>query len=196
MHAVASPPVVVKRTSTRMRAATPLRCPYCHADHGPSELLVVCRGCFAPQHATCWEDHGRCASCGDRRRIGRRESSRFPAQVEARGWAYRGLLIGLMVPTGILMVVLGIFSLGMLFAEGEPTAMEALFLAAGGAGGLFEGGGLFGAAEEKKELTPEEQEAERQKRMQERIAAMRTAAEASAGVEAVEVGSPWSPPPP
>jgi hypothetical protein len=54
-----------KRNDVRA-AASPVRCPYCHADVDPeSSEWVACRGCLARHHASCWGEHGTCAACGE-----------------------------------------------------------------------------------------------------------------------------------
>ncbi len=40
-----------------------LRCPFCHEGCVPEES-VVCRDCLARHHATCWDEGGRCSTCG------------------------------------------------------------------------------------------------------------------------------------
>lgn len=39
------------------------RCPYCHADLAPNQEQISCSACRAPHHVSCWQEHGRCASC-------------------------------------------------------------------------------------------------------------------------------------
>jgi hypothetical protein len=48
----------------------PLRCPYCHADvNTEANDWVACRQCLARHHASCWREHGACATCGQRRAL-------------------------------------------------------------------------------------------------------------------------------
>lgn len=54
----------------RARAATrERRCPFCHLtfeEEDPGSPRVRCAQCQTPQHADCWEEHGRCSvhGCG------------------------------------------------------------------------------------------------------------------------------------
>lgn len=48
---------------------SPTRCPYCHDDCSDDVEVVACRGCVAKHHAECWEENGRCGSCGDGRAL-------------------------------------------------------------------------------------------------------------------------------
>jgi WD40 repeat protein len=41
---------------------SPARCPYCH--DRLSEDWVACESCVAKHHRGCWDEHGRCATCG------------------------------------------------------------------------------------------------------------------------------------
>src|SRR5579859_1737518 len=44
---------------------SPTRCPYCHEDVKPAQdAWVVCADCLARHHKDCWQDGGRCSSCG------------------------------------------------------------------------------------------------------------------------------------
>lgn len=53
-----------ERAQPRVKGA-PTRCPYCHDDCPAEVAHLVCRGCLARHHASCWADAGsRCASCG------------------------------------------------------------------------------------------------------------------------------------
>jgi hypothetical protein len=49
-------PRVVRR---RPREATVTRCPYCRS--AIDDDVVVCERCATPQHAACFEEHGRCS---------------------------------------------------------------------------------------------------------------------------------------
>lgn len=40
-----------------------LRCPYCHDGLAVGDLALACGGCGAHHHATCFTEHGRCATC-------------------------------------------------------------------------------------------------------------------------------------
>lgn len=45
--------------------ASPVRCPFCHADvRVDVDPWVACQGCLARHHAACWGERGRCSACG------------------------------------------------------------------------------------------------------------------------------------
>lgn len=44
------------------------RCPYCH-DEVSRESAVVCQSCLARHHVDCWDEAGRCSSCGALERL-------------------------------------------------------------------------------------------------------------------------------
>jgi hypothetical protein len=45
--------------------ASPVRCPYCHADvRVEADAWLACRGCLARHHVACWQDGGKCSACG------------------------------------------------------------------------------------------------------------------------------------
>lgn len=47
-----------------VRVAALSRCPFCHADAGVAASRGVCAACLARHHDACWEENGRCSSCG------------------------------------------------------------------------------------------------------------------------------------
>ncbi|MCA8924198.1 MAG: hypothetical protein KDD82_20480 [Planctomycetes bacterium] len=54
------PPAPVERDDVRVAAH---RCPYCRDDVASTEG-VVCRECLTRHHPGCWDEAGRCSSCG------------------------------------------------------------------------------------------------------------------------------------
>lgn len=44
------------------------RCPFCH-DEVEVERAVVCQACLARHHDGCWDEGGRCSSCGELERL-------------------------------------------------------------------------------------------------------------------------------
>ncbi|MBX3466499.1 MAG: hypothetical protein KF878_06330 [Planctomycetes bacterium] len=58
----APPPDVAPRSDVHV-AASPTRCPFCH-DEASAAGSVACQGCLARHHAACWDEGGRCATCG------------------------------------------------------------------------------------------------------------------------------------
>ncbi|RMG09527.1 MAG: DUF3320 domain-containing protein, partial [Planctomycetota bacterium] len=42
----------------------PTRCPFCHDAVSPEEPNAACNACLSRHHAECWDELGRCASCG------------------------------------------------------------------------------------------------------------------------------------
>jgi hypothetical protein len=70
------------------------RCPYCHADiRTEASDWVACEGCLARHHASCWSEHGSCATCHARGALGR-----VPARARL-SWTriIAAILIGLFV---------------------------------------------------------------------------------------------------
>jgi hypothetical protein len=51
-----------ERPRVKVEGST-LRCPFCHEGCAPEES-VVCRDCLARHHGPCWDEGGRCSSCG------------------------------------------------------------------------------------------------------------------------------------
>lgn len=46
------------------------RCPFCHEQvEVDGDHWVSCRSCQARHHGPCWAEAGRCAACGDERRL-------------------------------------------------------------------------------------------------------------------------------
>ena len=45
---------------------TQSRCPFCH-DRVDRADRAACARCLALHHLACWTEHGRCASCRERR---------------------------------------------------------------------------------------------------------------------------------
>jgi tetratricopeptide (TPR) repeat protein len=78
---VAAPDHVPRRDDVKV-AASPVRCPFCHADVAPAaDDWVACRGCLARHHAGCWEEAKRCSACG--------HDVALPSNVKARPKAER-----------------------------------------------------------------------------------------------------------
>ena len=51
-------------------AGSPVRCPFCHEDvRREAEAWVACAGCMARHHQDCWDEAGRCGSCGGAERL-------------------------------------------------------------------------------------------------------------------------------
>ena len=46
------------------RGTSALRCPYCHVSLAGAEPKKGCDSCLAWHHAECWDEHGRCSTCG------------------------------------------------------------------------------------------------------------------------------------
>lgn len=74
-------------------AASPTRCPYCHADVEASQFAgaIVCEQCLSRHHADCWL--GRCASCAGERALGdaglaASRAASFEAWKRRVNWAY------------------------------------------------------------------------------------------------------------
>jgi hypothetical protein len=44
------------------------RCPFCH-EGAEADGSVVCQGCLARHHEACWNEAGRCGSCGTERAL-------------------------------------------------------------------------------------------------------------------------------
>ncbi|MDF1660677.1 MAG: RING finger protein [Planctomycetota bacterium] len=40
-------------------------CPFCQSQFSASESVVHCRSCNAKHHSECWNEHGKCSSCGE-----------------------------------------------------------------------------------------------------------------------------------
>lgn len=59
------------------------RCPFCHEPVRPEEPKSGCLRCMAWQHAACWADHGRCATC----------AAAPPAPHRARARPHRELIV-------------------------------------------------------------------------------------------------------
>lgn len=98
----AEPPVA--RADVRV-AASPVRCPYCHAEvGGPADSWVACAGCLARHHDECWSAHGQCATCGDRLSLG--GTARLPQVSRVVRFARVAAMIG-----GALVLGLGGFGL-------------------------------------------------------------------------------------
>jgi len=53
------------RERTEHHERDPYRCPYCHAGVGTGAGVRACPTCTAPHHAECYEELGKCASCGE-----------------------------------------------------------------------------------------------------------------------------------
>lgn len=52
--------------------ASPIRCPFCHEGIDlADEAWVACAGCVARHHHACWDEAGRCGSCGGGERLTR-----------------------------------------------------------------------------------------------------------------------------
>lgn len=84
------------------------RCPFCHDDarHSPS---AACERCLARHHPACWDEAGRCSSCGHTIALERREPHARPTQHAARVAIF---LITLAV-AALALVQLAYFSIGM-----------------------------------------------------------------------------------
>lgn len=62
-----------------------LRCPYCHADvRREEQAWVACAGCMARHHAECWDEGGRCGSCGGGERLAPERGARSLRRVRER----------------------------------------------------------------------------------------------------------------
>lgn len=67
-----------ERQDLQLRGS-PTRCPFCHDDVALDEAnWVACAGCLARHHASCWNEHGCCGSCGSTETLVRRENERAP----------------------------------------------------------------------------------------------------------------------
>jgi hypothetical protein len=61
--------------------ASPVRCPFCHGDVEARESAwVACWGCLARHHPECWDELGRCASCGHDRFLPAAEARKTPGR--------------------------------------------------------------------------------------------------------------------
>ena len=72
-------PMVQLKTDSVRAQASPVRCPYCHADlvlEKPD--WVACRECLARHHVACWNETASCANC-------RSESVLVASPAPARG---------------------------------------------------------------------------------------------------------------
>lgn len=117
IHAVPRP------GSFRLRAARlagGLRCPFCHEAPGEQERASVCRACFAPHHAACWDEHGACSACGSERRLGE-----LGVAGAARALGPAVLLAVLSVPLGLLAALLTFVTVVL---AAERQWLGALFL--------------------------------------------------------------------
>ena len=45
------------------------RCPYCHDECGASQSACACADCLSRHHVACWDEAGRCSSCGSTNRL-------------------------------------------------------------------------------------------------------------------------------
>ncbi len=51
-------------------ASSLVRCPYCHADVASDAAgWVACEKCLARHHTACWDEGGRCSTCGGTARL-------------------------------------------------------------------------------------------------------------------------------
>ncbi|MEZ0228462.1 MAG: hypothetical protein ACAI25_07535 [Planctomycetota bacterium] len=67
--AEAAPRADVPRTDVKV-AASLVRCPYCHSDVAPDAAgWVACEKCLARHHTACWDEGGRCSTCGATARL-------------------------------------------------------------------------------------------------------------------------------
>jgi hypothetical protein len=94
----APPPGLAQRDDVRLLAN---RCPFCRDDVSQdSELSVACQACLTRHHAPCWQEAGRCSSCGDERVLARLKTPR-------RGKAILGRLayvsLGFMLAMGLIV---------------------------------------------------------------------------------------------
>jgi hypothetical protein len=57
--------------------AGPTRCPFCHERVDvETEAWRACEACLARHHESCWNESGRCSSCGCERSVGRSTTER------------------------------------------------------------------------------------------------------------------------
>ncbi|MEZ6185172.1 MAG: RING finger protein [Planctomycetota bacterium] len=54
----------MERPSARLLPRGPGRCPYCHDALVEGAPSTTCGECRAPHHADCFQELGKCASCG------------------------------------------------------------------------------------------------------------------------------------
>lgn len=93
------------------------RCPFCREDLRLEDgAWTACALCLARHHAGCWEELGRCASCGEAARLSPTAPppERIPGLL---GWAARGLelanrLLGILIGgAGVSVSMLGLWAL-------------------------------------------------------------------------------------
>lgn len=98
-------PEVAARGDVRV-AGSLARCPYCHSDIVPRDSeWVACWGCLARHHPDCWDETGKCSTCGHDRflpaELARKTPSRF------RRLAARFLRAARVPAFGIALYLLG-----------------------------------------------------------------------------------------
>ncbi len=108
IHAVPRPGSARLRAE---RAAGGLRCPFCHEAPGEQERVSVCRACFAPHHAPCWDEHGACSVCGNERRVGGRNAALATPAPRGAPPVPPPLLAILSVPLALLAALVGFAAL-------------------------------------------------------------------------------------
>jgi hypothetical protein len=86
--------------------ASPVRCPFCHGDVEARESAwVACWGCLARHHPECWDELGRCASCGHDRFLPAADARKTPGR--ARRAVARFARLARAPLFGVALLVLG-----------------------------------------------------------------------------------------
>lgn len=55
----------MEQTHTIVNNSAP-RCPYCHETVDVQSTKLACLDCMAWHHRECWDEHGKCSSCGSK----------------------------------------------------------------------------------------------------------------------------------
>jgi tetratricopeptide (TPR) repeat protein len=83
------------------------RCPYCHDDIATqADDWVACKDCLARHHEACWDESGRCGSCGSEARLAEEEAPPATATQAANPNSPLGLRLTLVLAVLATMVTL------------------------------------------------------------------------------------------
>lgn len=132
------------------------RCPFCREDlHLEDGAWTACALCLARHHTGCWEELGRCASCGEAARLtpAAPPPERIPGPL---GWAARGLelanrLLGILIGgAGVSVSLLGLWVVLAITMEppqpGQPGRLAVAGVLGAGLALIAVGLGLRAAA--------------------------------------------------
>ncbi len=73
------------------------RCPFCHTNVAHDEAEVVCKGCLARHHTSCWDESHVCSACGHGTRLAPDTST--PQREQSAPWLvlFCGVVIALLL---------------------------------------------------------------------------------------------------